>query len=129
MSLYEEQQNKSRSCPTCEVDQNLSFGLSISGASERVRIASKFSTMPWSKIYSGKDLGQFKKCELVAFLKAMIPELSLVISCILYLFFATEMTWETFPALGVLDSSPALCGFINGIGRLQQGSRINGNIT
>ena len=23
-----------------------------------------------SKIYSGKDLGQFKKCELVAFLKA-----------------------------------------------------------
>ena len=74
------------------MDQNLSFGLSISGASERVRIASKFSTMPWSKIYSGKDLGQFKKYELVAFLKAMIPELSLVISCILYLFFATEMT-------------------------------------
>ena len=55
--LYEEQQNKSRSCPTRGVDQNLSFGLSISEASERVRIASKFSTMPCSKIYSGKDLG------------------------------------------------------------------------
>ena len=35
--IYEEQQNKSRSCPTRGVDQNLSFRLGISGASERVR--------------------------------------------------------------------------------------------
>ena len=69
--IYEEQQNKSRSCPTRGVDQNLSFRLGISGASERVRIAGLKKSRKL-KIYSRKDLGQFKKCEceLVAFLKA-----------------------------------------------------------
>ena len=72
-------------CEVISVIRNFAMTfLGISGAKKSRKL----------KIYSRKDLGQIKKCEceLVAFLKAMIPELSLVISCILYLFFATEMT-------------------------------------
>ena len=53
------------------VDKNLSFGLAISGACAHRRLEKSQLTRKL-KIYSGKDLGQFKKCEceLVAFLKA-----------------------------------------------------------
>ena len=64
-----------------------------------------------SKAYSGKDLGQFKKCELVAFLKARgVPA-----TCNLKQLLALAKVKAHKPALGA-DSSSARWGFVHLIG-------------
>ena len=60
VDLYEEQQNKSRSCPTRGVDQNLSFCLGISGASEGVSVC-RLEKVPEVKDLLKEGLGTVLK--------------------------------------------------------------------